>query len=117
MDRYFVSFAWALTVLTGIGCELLPTDYHESLLFMGLILGGVFAYATILGNVYAIIHSHGQEERTFRKHVGNILGYIDFRYVDNPELRTRIISTTACGSGPAAITRMACCSSCRARSG
>ena len=92
VDRYFVSFAWALTVLTGIGCELLPTDYHESLLFMGLILGGVFAYATILGNVYAIIHSHGQEERTFRKHVDNILGYMDFRSVDNPELRTRIIS-------------------------
>ena len=92
LDRYFVSFAWALTVLTGIGCELLPTDYHESLLFMGLILGGVFAYATILGNVYAIIHSHGQEERTFRKHVDNILGYMDFRSVDNPELRARIIS-------------------------
>ena len=61
-----MSFTWAMTILTGIGCSLNLTDRVEAGLMLFMLVGGVFAYAVILVNVYSIMQNVGQDERDFR---------------------------------------------------
>ena len=61
-----MSFTWAMTILTGIGGSLNLTDRVEAGLMLFMLVGGVFAYAVILGNVYSIMQNVGQDERDFR---------------------------------------------------
>ena len=80
-----------MTILTGIGCSLNPTDRVEAGLMLFMLVGGVFAYAVILGNVYSIMQNVGQDERDFRKHIESLMNFLDYRQVKDKELKQKIV--------------------------
>lgn len=80
-----------MTILTGIGCSLNPTDRVEAGLMLFMLVGGVFAYAVILGNVYSIMQNVGQDERDFRKHIESLMNFLDYRQVKDRDLKQKIV--------------------------
>ncbi|KAH3835140.1 cyclic nucleotide-gated cation channel alpha-3-like isoform X2 [Dreissena polymorpha] len=89
-QQYSMSFYWSTLTLTTIGDTVLPHTVEEIWFCTGCSLMGVLIFATIFGNVGAMINHMDALRTEFQNKVDNVKTYMDLRGI-GPELQERVI--------------------------
>lgn len=88
--QYSHSFYWATLTLTTIGDTEYPVTAEETWFCVGCSLMGVLIFATIFGNVGAMINHMDASRTEFQNKVDNVKSYMDLRGI-GPELQARVV--------------------------
>jgi len=88
--QYSVSFYWSTLTLTTIGDTEYPVTPVEILFCVSCSLMGVLIFATIFGNVGAMINHMDAARTEFQNKVDNVKRYMDLRGISS-DLQERVI--------------------------
>ncbi|WAQ99421.1 CNGA3-like protein [Mya arenaria] len=89
-QQYSVSFYWATLTLTTIGDTEYPVTPEETWFCILCSLMGVLIFATIFGNVGAMINHMDASRTEFQNKVDNVKRYMDLRGI-SPDLQERVV--------------------------
>ena len=88
--QYSHSFYWATLTLTTIGDTEYPVTAEETWFCVFCSLMGVLIFATIFGNVGAMINHMDAPRTEFQNKVDNVKSYMDLRGI-GPDLQARVV--------------------------
>ncbi|XP_050417064.2 cyclic nucleotide-gated cation channel alpha-3 [Patella vulgata] len=88
--RYLFSFYWSMLTLTAIGDTNPPESMIAMMYCVCVTLCGVLIFATIFGNVGAMINQMNASRQEFQQNVDAVKRYMDIRKV-SPVLQDRVI--------------------------
>ncbi|KAA0197937.1 putative Voltage-activated ion channel [Fasciolopsis buskii] len=89
-SQYVYSFYWSTLILTTIGETPKPV-YNSEYIFITIdFLAGVLIFATVVGNVGAMITNMNAARTEFQSRMDGVKRYMEFRKV-NKELELRVI--------------------------
>ncbi|KAA3677709.1 cyclic nucleotide gated channel alpha 3 [Paragonimus westermani] len=89
-SQYVYSFYWSTLILTTIGETPKPV-YNSEYIFITIdFLAGVLIFATVVGNVGAMITNMNAARTEFQNRMDGVKRYMEFRKV-NKELEMRVI--------------------------
>ncbi|CAL8076752.1 unnamed protein product [Calicophoron daubneyi] len=89
-SQYSYSFYWSTLILTTIGETPKPVNNLEYVFITADFLAGVLIFATIVGNVGAMITNMNAARTEFQNRMDGVKRYMEFRKV-NKELEHRVI--------------------------
>ncbi|KAK3577755.1 hypothetical protein CHS0354_017454 [Potamilus streckersoni] len=87
---YLSCFYWALLTLTTIGSNLNPETSAEHIFCIACNLLGVLLFATVFGNIGAMINQVNAARTEFQNQVDSVKRYMELRQIDE-ELQNRVV--------------------------
>eukprot|EP00511_Aplanochytrium_stocchinoi_P014149 CAMPEP_0204882886 /NCGR_PEP_ID=MMETSP1349-20130617/3808_1 /ASSEMBLY_ACC=CAM_ASM_000710 /TAXON_ID=215587 /ORGANISM="Aplanochytrium stocchinoi, Strain GSBS06" /LENGTH=437 /DNA_ID=CAMNT_0052042403 /DNA_START=342 /DNA_END=1659 /DNA_ORIENTATION=- len=90
LNKYIVSFFWAVTATTGIGRDIRPTTSLEYMFAIIMVVMGFGVYAYIIGGVTNSLNVAESETRILRRKIQTINTFLKKQKHIHPILRERV---------------------------